>query len=233
MTRSEVRDFYEIEAVRNGWSARQLERQINSLLFERLLKSRDKAGLMALANEGLLATQPADIIKDLYVLEFLDLPESHRLVESQVEAALVSHLQEFLLELGNGFAFIGRQVRLTLDGDHFYPDLIFYHVRLKCYVVVDLKVGKLDHGDLGQMQLYVHYDDREVAEAGDNPTVGLILCTDKNEAMVRYVLAEESRQIFASRYQLQLPSEETLRLQVERELERLESTDTGPPAGSA
>jgi len=202
---------------------------MNSLLFERLLKSRDKSGLMALANEGLVARQPADIIKDPYVLEFLDLPESHRLVETQVEEALISHLQAFLLELGSGFAFIGRQVRLTLDGDHFYPDLIFYHVKLKCYVVVDLKVGKLDHGDLGQMQLYVNYYDLEIADPADSPTIGLILCTDKNDAMVRYVLGEKSRQIFASRYQFQLPSEETLRAQLKRELERLELPGEDPP----
>lgn len=220
-----ARNFYEIEAVNNGWSARQLERQINSLLFERLLKSRDKAGVLALANEGLVATRPADIIKDPYVLEFLDLPEAHRLVESQLEEALLTQLQAFLLELGSGFAFVGRQVRLTLEGDHFYPDLIFYHIKLKCYVIIDLKVAKLSHADLGQMQLYVHYYDREIAEPSDNPTIGLILCTDKNEAMVRYVLDEQNQQIFASRYQFHLPSEEELRAAIKRELERLEGTE--------
>lgn len=138
-----MRDFYEIESVRNGWSARQLERQMNSFLFERLAKSRDKKGVLALANEGQALTRPQDVIKDPYVLEFLDLPESHRLVESRIEEALINQLQAFLLELGSGFAFVGRQRRLTLDGDHFYPDLVFYHVKLKCYVVIDLKVGKL------------------------------------------------------------------------------------------
>jgi predicted nuclease of restriction endonuclease-like (RecB) superfamily len=192
--RPEARDFYEIEAVRNGWSARQLERQINSLLFFRLLKSRDKKGLLALANEGQQVLEPVDAIKDPYVLEFLDLPESHRLVESKLEEALISRMQEFLLELGSGFAFVGRQRRITLEGDHFYPDLVFYHTRLKCYVVVDLKVDKLTHADLGQMQLYVHYYDREVAGSGDSPTLGLILCTDKNDALVRYVLDESKRQ---------------------------------------
>lgn len=220
-----VRNFYEIEAVKNGWSARQLERQINSLLFERLLKSRDKAGVLALANEGLVATRPADLIKDPYILEFLDLPEAHRLVESQLEEALLNQLQAFLLELGSGFAFVGRQVRLTLEGDHFYPDLIFYHIKLKCYVVIDLKVAKLNHADLGQMQLYVHYYDREIAEPGDNPTIGLILCTDKNDALVRYVLDEKNQQIFASRYQFHLPSEEALRAELKRELELLEGTE--------
>lgn len=209
--RAETRAFYEAESVRSGWSAHQLERQIASLLFERLAKSRDKKGVLALANEGHVIAQAQDLIKDPYVLEFLDLPESHRLVESRVEEALVSRLQAFLLELGSGFAFVGRQRRLTLDGDHFYPDLVFYHVRLKCYLVIDLKVGKLTHGDLGQMLLYVNYDDREVAAEGDGPTIGLILCSDKNDAVARYVLADKHRQVFASRYQFALPSEGELR----------------------
>ena len=226
--RREARDFYEIEAIRNGWSARQLERQINTFLFDRLLKSRDKAGVLALANEGLLPVRPLDAIKDPYVLEFLDLPESHRLVESRIEEALISRLQDFLLELGSGFAFIGRQVRLTLDGDHFYPDLVFYHVKLKCYVVIDLKVDRLTHGDLGQMLMYVNYYDREIAAPDDQPTIGLILCAGKNDAMVRYVLADKTEQIFASRYQFQLPSEEVLRAKLRRELDELQ----GPGADS-
>jgi predicted nuclease of restriction endonuclease-like (RecB) superfamily len=219
--RREVRAFYEVEALRNGWSARQLERQINSLLFERLLKSRDKKGVMLLANKGLEVTEPKDAIKDPYVLEFLDLPQSHRLVESRVEEALLNQLQAFLLELGSGFAFVGRQRRLTLDGDHFYPDLIFYHVKLKCYVVIDLKVGKLDHGDLGQMLLYVNYYDREIVTADDNPTIGLVLCSEKNDAVVRYVLGDRHGQVFASRYQFVLPSVEQLRAELRRELELL------------
>jgi predicted nuclease of restriction endonuclease-like (RecB) superfamily len=221
--RREARDFYEIEAIRNGWSARQLERQINTFLFDRLLKSRDKAGVLALANEGQVLARPLDAIKDPYVLEFLDLPESHRLVESRIEEALISRLQDFLLELGSGFAFIGRQVRLTLEGDHFYPDLVFYHVKLKCYVVIDLKVEKLTHGDLGQMQMYVNYYDREIAGTEDQPTIGLILCADKNDAMVRYVLDDKAKQIFASRYQFQLPSEDALRAEIKREMEELDS----------
>ena len=143
----DARSFYEVEAAENGWTRRQLERQIHSFYYERLLKSRDKAGMMELTNQGEAAEQPVDVIKDPYVLEFLDLPESPRLVESELESALISRLREFLLELGNGFAFIGRQKRLTLDGDHFYPDLLFYHTRLKCYVIIDLKTGKLTHGD--------------------------------------------------------------------------------------
>jgi len=220
--RQAARDFYEIEVVKNGWSARQLERQINSLLFDRLLKSRDKEGVLALANEGLQPSQPVDLIKDPYVLEFLDLPESHRMVESALESALLSQLQAFLLELGSGFAFVGRQLRLTLDGDHFYPDMVFYHIKLKCYVVIELKIGKLSHADLGQMQLYVHYYDREVREQEDNPTVGLVLCSEKNDAVVRYVLDENEQQIFASRYQLHMPSEEQLRQELQREMLRVE-----------
>lgn len=215
----EARDFYEIEAIRHGWSARQLERQVNSLLFFRLLKSRDKQGLLELANEGQAIHRPVDAIKDPYVLEFLDLPESHRLVESKLEEALLSRLQAFLLELGSGFAFVGRQRRITLEGDHFYPDLVFYHARLKCYVIVDLKVDKLTHADLGQMQLYVHYYDREVANPDDNPTLGLILCTDKNKAVVRYVLDESNKQIFASTYQFHLPTEKELCEELRREVE--------------
>lgn len=226
--RREARDFYEIEAIRNGWSARQLERQINTFLFDRLLKSRDKEGVMKLANEGLMPTHPLDAIKDPYVLEFLELPESHRLVESRIEEALISRLQDFLLELGSGFAFIGRQTRLTLEGDHFYPDLVFYHAKLKCYVVIDLKVEKLTHGDLGQMQMYVNYYDREIAGPDDHPTIGLILCADKNEAMVRYVLDDKAKQIFASRYQFQLPSEDVLRDEIKRELEELDAGSEQP-----
>ncbi len=227
MQRREARDFYEVEASRSAWSARQLERQINSLLFERLAKSRDKQGVLDLAREGQTLARPPDVIKDPYVLEFLELPASHRLVESRIEVALINQLQAFLLELGSGFAFVGRQHRLTLEGDHFYPDLVFYHVKLKCYVVIDLKVGKLSHGDLGQMLLYVNYYDREVVTAGDNPTIGLVLCSEKNDAVVRYVLADKHAQIFASRYQLALPSEDVLRAEIQRELELL--TPSAPP----
>lgn len=219
--RIEIRNFYEIEAAKNGWSARQLERQINSLLFERLLKSRDKKGVFSLAKKGQAISKPIDIMKDPVVLEFLDLPEAHQLVETKIETALISKLKDFLLELGNGFAYVGRQRRLTLEGDHFYPDLVFYHINLKCYVIIDLKTQKLTHGDLGQMQMYVHYYDREVKIPKDNPTIGLILCTDKNEAVVKYVLDDKQRQIFASRYQYVLPTEEDLKLELQREIEML------------
>ena len=222
--RRPVRDFYEIESVNNGWAARELERQMNSFLFERLAKSKDKEGLLAMTREGQVVARPQDVIKEPFVLEFLDLPQSHRLVESRIEEALINQLQAFLLELGSGFAFIGRQKRLTLEGDHFYPDLVFYHVKLKCYVVIDLKVGKLTHGDLGQMLLYVNFYDQEVATKDDNPTIGLVLCSEKNDAVVRYVLADKHEQVFASRYQFELPSVEDLRTEILRELETLDNT---------
>lgn len=213
-----ARSFYEIETDKNNWSSRELERQVSSLLFERLALSRDKSGLMALATEGQEIQSPLDIIKDPVVLEFLGLPESPRLVESTLEESLLGNLQTFLLELGKGFAFVARQQRLTLDGDHFYVDLVFYHAVLKCYVLIDLKTSKLTHGDMGQMQFYVNYYDAERRTEGDNATIGLILCADKNEAVVRYTLGETNAQIFASRYQLHLPSEQELAEELRREM---------------
>lgn len=221
-----ARAFYEIEALKNHWSARELERQINSLLFERLAKSKDKKGLMRLATRGHEIQQPADIFKDPVVIEFLGLPESPRLVETRIEEALINNLQGFLLELGKGFAFVARQKRITLDGDHFYIDLVFYHTILKCHVLIDLKIGKLTHQDLGQLQLYVNYYDRELRSRGDNPTLGLILCTDKNDAVVRYTLGPEQQQkIFASRYKLHLPTEKELQAEIRRELRVLRGND--------
>jgi predicted nuclease of restriction endonuclease-like (RecB) superfamily len=220
-----ARAFYEIEAVKECWSARELERQVASLLFERLAKSRDKAGVLRLAKKGHEIMAPSDIFKDPVMIEFLGLPESPRLTESALEQALLDQLQSFLLELGKGFAFVARQQRLTLDGDHFYIDLVFYHVVLKCYVLLELKVGKLTHGDLGQVQLYVNYYDREKRTAGDNPTLGLILCTDKNDAVVKYTLgADQENTIFASRYKLHLPSEAELKAEVRRELKQITSS---------
>jgi predicted nuclease of restriction endonuclease-like (RecB) superfamily len=220
--RGDSRAFYEIEAIRNNWSARELERQINSLLYERLAKSRDKAGLMRLATKGHEIQKPEDVFKDPVVIEFLGLPESHRLVESNLEEALITNLQLFLLELGKGFAFVSRQERITLEGDHFYIDLIFYHTVLKCYVLIDLKVGKLTHGDLGQVQLYVNYFDRERRTEGDQPSLGLILCTDKNDAVVKYTLSsEQEKKIFASRYKLHLPTEAELKAELTREVKEL------------
>ncbi len=215
----EARAFYEIEAIQNRWSARELERQINSLLYERLALSRDKKGLLRLAQKGQEIAGPLDVFKDPLVLEFLKIPAAAKLVESDLETALLSQLQAFLLELGKGFAFVARQQRITLDGDHFYIDLVFYHTVLKCYVLLDLKVGKLTHQHLGQLQLYVNYFDRERLTAGDQPTLGLILCTDKNDAVVKYTLgADQQQRIFASRYQLHLPTVAQLRAELKREL---------------
>jgi predicted nuclease of restriction endonuclease-like (RecB) superfamily len=215
----EARSFYEIEAIENRWSARELERQINSLLYERLALSKDKKGLMRLATKGQEIQQPIDIFKDPVVMEFLGLPESHRLVETDLEQKLIDNLQTFLLELGKGFAFVARQQRLTLEGDHFYVDLVFYHTILKCYVLIDLNTGKLTHEDLGQLQLYVNYYDRERRTEGDQPTLGLILCTDKNDTVVKYTLGpDQQNKIFASRYKLHLPSEKELEDEIRREV---------------
>lgn len=219
---ADARSFYEIEAIQNNWSARELERQINTLLYERLALSKDKKGLMRIAKKGQEIAKPVDVFKDPVVMEFLGLPESPRLQESKLEEALIDNLQDFLLELGKGFAFVTRQDRITLDGDHFYIDLVFYHTILKCYVLIDLKVDKLTHADLGQLQLYVNYYDQHRFAPDDNPTLGLILCTDKNDAVVKYTLGpDQSQKIFASRYRLYLPSEEELRAEIRRELRHL------------
>jgi hypothetical protein len=174
---------------------------------------------MRLATKGQEIQQPTDVFEDPVVIEFLGLPESPRLVETDLEQKLIDNLQAFLLELGKGFAFVARQERLTLEGDHFYIDLVFYHTILKCYVLIDLKTGKLTHEDLGQLQLYVNYYDRERRTEGDQPTLGLILCTDKNDAVVKYTLGpDQQNKIFASRYKLHLPSEKELQDEIRREV---------------
>lgn len=219
--RPEARQFYELEAAKNCWSVRQLERQINTLLYDRLAKSKDKAGLLKLANQGQKITKPEDAIKDPFVLEFLNIPEAHQLTESKLEEALINNLQHFLLELGGGFAFVARQKRLTLDGKHYYTDLVFYHTVLKCYIIIDLKMDALTHADLGQMLLYVNYYDKECLTKGDNPTIGLVLCTEKNTGMANYLLGDKAKQIFASQYQLHLPTEAELAAELNRELNKL------------
>lgn len=216
-----ARSFYEIEALKNNWSARELERQIGSLLFERLARSKDRKGVMKLATRGQVIRKPTDIFKDPLVAEFLNMPISDKLQESELEQALIDNLRSFMLEMGKGFAFVARQERITLDGDHFYADLVFYHIVLKCYVIIDLKVGKLAQQDLAQIQLYVNYFDRERRVKGDNPTLGLVLCTDKNEAMVKYTLSEKNKSVFTSRYKLHLPSEAQLRAELRREMREL------------
>lgn len=218
-----AREFYMLEAAESGWSTRELDRQISSLLYERLLMSKDKGKALKQARAQGEHLALRDIIKDPYVLEFLGVKENSALLEKDLEQGLIDKLQEFLLELGRGFAFVARQKRITLDDDHFYIDLVFYNYILKCFVLVDLKTGKLTHGDIGQMDFYVRYFEKEEKGASDNPTIGLILCSDKNEAMVRYTLLEESRQIFASKYKLYLPTEEELRRELSEERAKIEA----------
>ncbi len=220
--KSAARAFYEVEAVAARWSTRELERQVHSLLFERLALSRDKEGVMALAQEGQMLATPQDLVKDPYVLEFVGLPQSERLRESDLENALIDKLQEFLLELGKGFAFMGRQSRITLDGQHYFIDLVFYNRLTRSFVLIDLKTGPLTHQDLGQMQMYVNYYQREMIQEGENPPIGIVLCTEKNEAVVRYTLPEGDTRIFASRYKLYLPTEEELAKEIQRERELVE-----------
>jgi predicted nuclease of restriction endonuclease-like (RecB) superfamily len=219
---SHKRSFYEIESAAGNWSTREMERQMNSMLFERLALSLDKEGVLALAREGQVMREPTDLVKDPYVLEFLGLPQSDVLYEKELESALLEHMQKFLLELGKGFSFVSRQKRITLDGDHFYIDLVFYNYILKCFVLIDLKIGKLAHQDMGQMQMYVNYYTREMMNDGDNPPIGILLCDSKSEAVVRYTLPEVNNQIFASRYKLYLPTEEELRLELMKDRKLLE-----------
>lgn len=219
---SQKRSFYEIESVNSNWSTRELERQMNSMLYERLSLSRDVDDVKTLAREGQILATPSDMVKDPYVLEFLGLPQDGRLLEKDLENALISKLQQFLLELGKGFSFVARQRRITLDGRHFFIDLIFYNYILKCFVLIDLKTGELTHQDIGQMQMYVNYFTRELVNEGDSPPIGILLCDTKSEAVVRYTLPEGSTQIFASRYKLYLPTEEELAAELVRERQAIE-----------
>jgi len=219
----DARSFYEIEAAREVWSSRELERQIASLLFERLARSRDKGRVLALAKRGQEVTVPRDVIKDPFVLEFLDLPERHTWLERDLEQAIIDRVEDFLLELGKGFCFVARQKRLTLEGDHFYVDLVFYNRLLSCFVLVDLKLGKLTHQDLGQMQMYVNFFDRFQRAAHEAKTIGIVLCSKKNDAMVKITLPEDDEQVLAARYQLYLPTEEELRAEITRERSEAES----------
>lgn len=202
------RDFYTEECIKSGWSVRQLDRQINSFFYERLLSSQNKDGV---SNE-IRSLEPKPeyekIIRDPYVLEFLNLNPNPNFYEKDLEQALIDHLQKFLLELGRGFSFVARQKHISFDGEHFYIDLVFYNYVLKCFVLIDLKIGKLTHQDLGQMQMYVNYYTRELMNEGDNPPIGIVLCADKSDAVVKYTLSEENTQIFASKYKLYLPTEE-------------------------
>ncbi len=217
-----ARAFYEIEAVRESWSSRELERQIASLLFERLAKSRDKEKVLALARRGHQVEVPADVLKDPFVLEFLGLDERSCWRERDLEQAIIDRIEEFLLELGKGFCFVARQKRVTLEGDHFHVDLVFYNRLLRCFVLVDLKLGKLTHQDLGQMQMYVNFFDRFQRAEHEARTIGIVLCSEKNDAMAKITLPENNEQILAARYQMYLPTEEELRAELSREREEAE-----------
>lgn len=208
--KEDERRFYEIEATKNNWSVRELQRQYDSALYTRLVLSRDKKQVKELSEKGLIITQPEDAIKDPYVLEFLGLPEHSMYSENDLENQIIDKLEHFILELGNGFTFVGRQVRFTFDEEHFRVDLVFYNRLLKCFVLIDLKIGKLKHQDLGQMQMYVNYYDRYVKLEEENKTIGIILCKDKKDTMVEITLPEHNKQIFASKYELILPSKEQL-----------------------
>jgi predicted nuclease of restriction endonuclease-like (RecB) superfamily len=209
-----ARSFYEKQAVSENWSVRELKRQISSSLFERLALSQDKSGVLKLSEKGLRVSEPKDIVKDPYVLEFLQIPEEYRMTESKFEQKIIDHLQTFLLELGKGFSFVGRQYRLTLDNDHYYVDLVFYHRILKCFVLIDLKTKHVKHQDIGQMNMYLNYFKSEENTEGDNPPIGIVLGADKNDILVEYAIGGISNNIFVSKYQLYLPDRKVLEQKV-------------------
>jgi predicted nuclease of restriction endonuclease-like (RecB) superfamily len=219
------REFYQVETVKNNWSTRQLERQINSQLYERLLLSSNKERVLAVAKGQAKDIKAIDIIKDPMYLEFLGLKPQAEYYEKDIENAIITQLQNFILELGNGFTFVARQKRIHLDGDDFFVDLVFYNRLLKCFVILELKTHKLTHEDLGQLQLYVNYYDRVEKLEEENPTIGILLCTDKNDAVVKFSLPEDNKTILASKYQLYLPSEEALVNEIKREIQEFEGRE--------
>ena len=221
----QARRWYMDEAVASAWSSRQLERQISTMYYERLLASRDKEPVKSEAAELMTPLTTEDFIKDPYVLEFLDLKNYPALRESDLEQALIDKLQEFLLELGRGFCFVARQKLMRYEDEDFYLDLVFYHSILKCHVLIDLKVGKLTHGDIGQMDSYIRMFDALYRNDDDNPTIGIILCSQKNEAIVKYSVLNDAQQIFASRYRLELPTAEELQREIEFERKRIEEQE--------
>lgn len=216
------RNFYIRETINSKWSVRELERQKNSLLYERLTLSANKEKILELSEKGQVLTESKDLVKDPFVLEFLGIKENTDYLESDLEKKILEHLKEFLLELGKGFSFVGSEVRITLGEDHFYPDLVFYNRILKCFVIIDLKIGKVTHGDIGQMQMYVNYYDREIKTKDENSTVGILLSTDKNETVVKYTLPENNKAIFSSKYKLRMPSEQELISAIEEEKKNYE-----------
>jgi len=226
ISRLEERQFYEIEASKNNWSFRELERQFDSALYERIVLSRDKKGVLADNLQKYHTPQkPEDVVKDPYILEFLGLKEEHRYSESELEQAIIDKIEHFLLELGKGFAFVGRQQRFTFSEKHFFVDLVFYNRLLRCFVVIDLKIGDLTHQDLGQIQMYVNYYDRFVKTEDENPTIGIVLCKNKESSLVEITLPKDNTQIFASQYQLYLPTKEELIEQIDEAEEDFKETN--------
>ena len=211
------RDFYMHECISSNWDVRELQRQRTTLLYERLLASKDKKRALELSTKGHNIYENKDIIKDPFVLEFLDIKDNTYYLETDLEKNILKHLKEFLLELGKGFTYVGNQVRISIDNDHFYPDLIFYNRTLKCFVIIDLKIGKVSHKDIGQMQMYVNYYDREIKSDDENQTIGILLSTDKNETVVKYTLPEDNKTIFSSEFRLTIPSEKELISIIENE----------------
>lgn len=215
------REYYELEATNNNWTGRELERQINSGLYERLLLSNDKKAVLEVARKERIPESPTEIIKDPMVLEFLGLRPEATYYEKDLERALITNLQAFLLELDNGFSFVARQKRILLEDDEFFADLVFYNRLLRCFVVIELKTHKITHEDIGQLQMYVNYYDRNEKAPDENPTIGILLCADKNDTLVKYTLPENNNTILASKYQLYLPSEKQLAEQLKIELQEL------------
>jgi len=214
------REYYLLEAVNNSWTGRELERQINSGLYERLLLSNDKEAVLSVARKEKMPEDPQEIIKDPMVLEFLGLERKAKYYEKDLETAIINHLQTFLLELGNGFSFVARQKRILLEDDEFFVDLVFYNRLLQCFVIIEIKTQKLTHQDLGQLQMYVNYYDRTEKLPKENPTIGILLCADKNNTVVKFALPEDNKTILTSQYQLYLPTEKQLINEVNKDLER-------------
>lgn len=218
----EKRNFYMRECINSNWDVRELQRQRTTLLYERLANSKDKTKILELSTKGHRIQDNKDIIKDPFVLEFLDIKENTDYLETDLEKNILEHLKEFLLELGKGFTYVGNQVRITVDTEHYYPDLVFYNRILQCFVIIDLKIGKVTHKDIGQMQMYVNYYDRNIKSKIENKTIGILLSTDKNETIVKYTLPEDNKTIFSSEFRLTIPSEKEFIDVIENEKKNME-----------
>jgi len=219
------RSFYEQQSVNERCSVRELKRQVSTSLFLRLAASKDKAQILQLAKQGQALIHPTDILRDPYVLDFLKIPEPYHYTESELEKRIIEHLQHFLLELGKGFAFVGRQYRITLDNRHHYVDLVFYHRILKCFILIDLKTEKVGYEDVGQMNMYLGYFEHEENTEGDNPPIGIVLTKQKDDLLIKYAMHNITSQLFVSKYQLYLPDREELRAVIEKQLSDTDTTD--------